>query len=128
MRLIIGMVSATMALAAATPAMAEWVQVATDDRGALLYYDPATITRNGQYVKYRALFDSRNVEGDLDEPPLSNSLEEMDCKGNRMRPVEIIDYDEFGSEIERFQLGGEDHWFDIAAGSVAAQKRTQVCR
>lgn len=128
MRLIIGMVSATMALAAATPAMAEWVQVATDDRGALLYYDPATITRNGQYVKYRALFDSRNVEGDLDEPALSDSLEEMDCKGNRMRPVEIIDYDEFGSEIERFELGGDDHWFDIAAGSVAAQKRTQVCR
>lgn len=128
MRNFVGVAVAVSALAITVPAAAEWVELTSDDRGLVQYYDPATIKRNGQYVQYRARADGRSATLDDDEPILSDSLEEVDCKGNRMRPIEIIDYDEKGNEIERFDMTDDEYWFDIVPDSIAARKRAQFCR
>ena len=128
MRKFVCAVVAVSALAITVPAAAEWVELTSDDRGLVQYYDPATIKRNGQYVQYRSRADGRSADLDEDEPVLSDSLEEVDCKGNRMRPIEIIDYDEKGNEIERFDMTDDEYWFDIVPDSIAARKRAQFCR
>ena len=128
MRNFVGVAVAVSALAITVPAAAEWVELTSDDRGLVQYYDPATIKRNGQYVQYRARADGRSATLDDDEPILSDSLEEVDCKGNRMRPIEIIDYDEYGTEVERFDMTDDEYWFDIVPDSIAARKRAQFCR
>ena len=128
MRKFVCAVVTVSALAITVPAAAEWVELTSDDRGLVQYYDPATIKRNGQYVQYRSRADGRSADLDEDEPVLSDSLEEMDCEGNRMRPIEIIDYDEYGTEVERFDMTDDEYWFDIVPDSIAARKREQVCR
>ena len=128
MRKFVYAVVAVSALGAAVPAAAEWVELTSDDRGLVQYYDPATVKRNGQLVQYRARADGRSATLDDGEPVLSDSLEELDCKGNRMRPIEIIDYDEYGTEVERFDMTDDEYWFDIVPESIAARKREQFCR
>ena len=128
MRKFVCAVVTVSALAITVPAAAEWVELTSDDRGLVQYYDPATVTRNGQFVQYRARADGRSATLDEDEPVLSDSLEEMDCEGNRMRPIEIIDYDEYGTEVERFDMTDDEYWFDVLPGSIAASKREQLCR
>ena len=128
MRKFVCAVVTVSALAITVPAAAEWVELTSDDRGLVQYYDPATIKRNGQYVQYRSRADGRSADLDEDEPVLSDSLEEVDCKGNRMRPIEIIDYDEYGTEVERFDMTDDEYWFDIVPDSIAARKREQFCR
>lgn len=129
MRKIMFVAAMLTGLGVASPAIAgEWVELTSDDRGLVQYYDPESITRNGQYVQYRSRADGRNATLDEDEPPLSDSLEELDCKGNRMRPIEIIDYDVSGVETERFDMTDDFYWFDIVPGSIAARKREKLCR
>ncbi|SEH14101.1 hypothetical protein SAMN05428974_1089 [Sphingopyxis sp. YR583] len=128
MRKFICAIVAVSTLGVAAPAAAEWTRLTDDDRGVFHYYDPATAKRSGPLVQYRSRADGRNATLDEDEPPLSVMLEEMDCKGNRMRPIEIIDYDASGAEIQRFDMSDEEHWFDIAPDSIAARKRETLCR
>jgi len=128
MRRMVKAVVAVAMLGVAAPAAAEWVELTSDDRGLVQYYDPATVQRNGQLVQYRARADGRSATLDEGEPVLSDSLEELDCKGNRMRPIEIVDYDASGAEVERFDMTDDEYWFDIVPESIAARKREQFCR
>lgn len=128
MRKILSALVAVPALCGAAPAAAEWVKLTSDDRGLVQYYDPASVKRSGTLVQYLSRADGRNARLDEDEPVLSISLEEIDCPGARLRPIEITDYDENGRQVDYFDMSDEAHWFDIVPESIAARKRERFCR
>jgi|CXWL01.1.fsa_nt_gi hypothetical protein len=84
---------ALLLLLAALPARAEWVRVASNERGffssasrgATYYIDPSTITRDGNFRKVWEIHDLGD-KGTQGERSILASVE-YDCAGKRMRTL-----------------------------------------
>ena len=78
-------------LSAAAPAWAGWVRVDEDGQG-VVYLDPDTIDRSGDYPKVWALRDRRTPG--LDDERSRTIFAEIDCAAGRMRILSQSDYSE----------------------------------
>ena len=78
-------------LIAAAPAWAEWVRVDEDGQG-VVYLDPDTIDRSGDYRKVWASRDLR-MPG-IDDERSRTKFAEIDCAVGRIRILSESDYSE----------------------------------
>ena len=71
---------------------AEWTWFSGDDE-IVIYVDRATIRRNGNFVKMWGLYDLKTVQNYSGDSYLSSKTQtEYDCKGEKIRLVELFFY------------------------------------
>ncbi|WP_156878236.1 surface-adhesin E family protein [Sphingopyxis sp. QXT-31] len=126
---MMGMLAIAGAFGMAVPAMAQdWTFVTESDAGSVHYYDSASLKRSGGKVTFWSREDARNADVEDDYPLVSDALEEIDCAADKLRLIEIVDRDDQYQEVERFDFRSEVVWNAIAPNTVAASKRSAVCK
>lgn len=73
---------------AATPVWADWVKVAAT-ADASLYVDPSAIARQGGIRRVPVVHDYATPEGSVHSRRVTY---EIDCAGERMRSVSVVEY------------------------------------
>ena len=107
-------------LTASSAAWAEWIPVGESD-SHMVYINPTTIRRSGDYAKMWRLQDFKGAKTIGKRQFLSvRTQNEYDCKGERMRSIYMIVNAEKlgGGETVYVSDGVPDNWTPIVPGSV----------
>lgn len=122
MRLILALLLATLT----APARGDWVKYGESDNAAY-YYDPATITKNGDFARVWQFQDFKRRAADGSRS--ARLLSEYDCKGSQYR---ILDWSTHSQEMlrgEKLDSGDEaGKWIDIVPGTSPAAVLEDLCR
>lgn len=86
-------------------AMAEWVEVGSDDAMNLtIYADPSTIIKRGSMEIISVLYDYKRIQHDENLPPFLSTIsqEEYDCNELRTKDITSSDYsNNMGKGVEK---------------------------
>ena len=114
----------------ASPAWADWVEVAVSEDGVKSYIDPTTVRKDGNFRKVWLMDNfptARNIGG-VNGARSFRSRMEYDCKQERMRVLSISAHTEPNARGET--LGQEyspTQWADIPQNSAATAIVNRVC-
>jgi hypothetical protein len=108
-----------------------WEPVVQSETNSVYSYDPTTVMRDGDIVTYWELSDY--------SPPLkegklvvvsSKSKVIQDCKNDRYRISDLIDYDAPGGRgnIVNVAMLTTTNWYKGQAGSVNDAMKSKVCK
>lgn len=124
MRLILTLLLLTLTAAAWAE---EWVKFFVTDAGDNIYYDPATIKKNGNLGRVWVIQDlkQRFKHGELSR----HGLEEYDCKEEQRRFLSVSEHSErmAGGVVLTSELGSGT-WLYIAPETPAAVLLKLVCK
>jgi len=122
----------------------DWQLLATGDN-MKHYYQPASITRTAEgtsrlWIKYlpidlnRERRTRRSEVRDQAKAQLYDTyastmcLYEVDCASQKLRPLELIDYDTSGAVINSAKASANSEWYDPVPGSLMDVIRAVVCK
>ena len=114
----------------ASPAWADWVEVAFSDGGAINHIDPTTIRKEGDFIKVWAMdnLPSARTIGGINNVRSMRSRMEYDCKQERMRSLSISAHSERYARGETLgQENSPTQWMDIPPNSVGIKILNWVC-
>lgn len=112
-------------------AVAEWINVSTDESGSSVYADPATIQKVGNRVKMWVLFDYRKATLDAGDRIMSiRKHEEYDCKETQVRLLYISKHSGRFTEGKMVYLNDipNNEWVPVAPGSILEDLWKYACR
>jgi len=114
----------------ASPAWADWVEVAFSDGGAIHHIDPTTIRKEGNFSKVWVMDNlaSARTMGGINNVWSMRSRMEYDCKQERMRSLSISAHSERYARGETLgQENSATQWMDIPPNSVGTKILNWVC-
>ncbi len=112
-------------------AVAEWINVSTDESGSSIYADPATIQKVGNRVKMWVLFDYRKATLDAGDRIMSiRKHEEYDCKETQVRLLYISKHSGRFTEGKMVYLNDipNNEWVPVAPGGILEDLWKYACR
>jgi len=112
-------------------AVAEWINVSTDESGSSIYADPATIQKVGNRVKMWVLFDYRKATLDAGDRIMSiRKHEEYDCKETQVRLLYISKHSGRFTEGKMVYLNDipNNEWVPVAPSSILEDLWKYACR
>lgn len=112
-------------------AVAEWINVSTDESGSSIYADPATIQKVGNRVKMWVLFDYRKATLDAGDRIMSiRKHEEYDCKETQVRLLYISKHSGRFTEGKMVYLNDipNNEWVPVAPDSILEDLWKYACR
>ena len=112
-------------------AVAEWINVSTDDSGSSIYADPTTIQKVGNRVKMWVLFDYRKATLDAGDKIMSiKKHEEYDCKETQTRLLYLSKHSGRFAEGKVVYLNDipYDKWVPVVPGSILEDLWRYACR
>lgn len=114
----------------ASPAWADWLEVAFSDGGAITHIDPTTIRKEGNFIKVWTMdnLPSARTMGGINNVWSMRSRMEYDCKQERVRSLSISAHSE---RYARGEILGQENsptqWMDIPPNSVGTKVLNWVC-
>ena len=108
-----------------------WQPVVESDDGSVYSYDPATVKREGDIVTYWELSDySKPLKSGHLIVASSKSKIIQDCKNNRYKVGDLIDYDghKGAGNIVNVAMVTETNWYKGGEGSVNEVMKDLVCK
>lgn len=112
-------------------AVAEWINVSTDESGSSIYADPATIQKVGNRVKMWVLFDYRKATLNAGDRIMSiRKHEEYDCKETQVRLLYISKHSGRFTEGKMVYLNDipNNEWVPVAPSSILEDLWKYACR
>lgn len=112
-------------------AVAEWINVFTDESGSSIYADPTTIQKVGNRVKMWVLFDYRKATLDAGDRIMSiRKHEEYDCKETQVRLLYISKHSGRFTEGKMVYLNDipNNEWVPVAPSSILEDLWKYACR
>ena len=108
----------------------KWDNVVSNENDTVFFFDPNSVKKNGNLVQYWELtnFKEKLKSGNIIVSS-SKSLVEVDCKNNRYRNIQVIDYEkEFGlGGIVNIDISGEKKWYSSPKESVSSVMEQKMC-
>lgn len=108
-----------------------WEPVVESDDGSVYSYDPTTVKREGDIVTYWELSDySKPLKSGYSMVTSSKSKIIQDCKNNRYKVGDLIDYDghKGTGNIVNVAMVTETNWYKGGEGSVNEVMKNLVCK
>lgn len=112
-------------------AIAEWINVSTNDNGSTVYADPSTIQREGNLTKIWVLFDYREAILESDDRIMSiKRHEEYDCKESQTRLLYISKHSGRFTEGKVVYVNDIPYnkWMPVVSGSIVEDLWRYACR
>jgi len=107
-----------------------WVPVIESENNAVYSYDPISVKREGDIVTYWELSDySTPLKSGQLQVVSSKSKMIQDCKNNRYKVGDLIDYDGHNGtgNIVNVAMVTETNWYQGGSGSVNEVMKDMVC-
>lgn len=108
----------------------QWDSVVSNDNDTVFFFDPNSVKKNGDLVQYWELtnFKEKLKSGRI-VVSSSKSLVEVDCKNNRYRNIQVIDYErEFGlGGIVNVDISSNEKWNSSPKESVSSVMERKMC-
>lgn len=108
----------------------QWDSVVSNDNDTTFFFDPNSVKKTGDFVQYWELtnYKEKLMSGKI-VVSSSKSLVEIDCKNNRYRNIQVIDYErEFGlGGIVNVDISGEKKWYSSPKESVSSVMERKMC-
>jgi hypothetical protein len=108
-----------------------WEPVVESDDGSVYSYDPTTVKREGDIVTYWELSDySKPLKSGRLSVISSKSKITQDCKNNRYKVGDLIDYDghKGTGNIVNVAMATETNWYIGQEGSVNEVMKNFLCK
>ena len=108
-----------------------WEPVVENDDGSVYSYDPTTVKREGDIVTYWELSDySKPLKSGYSMVTSSKSKIIQDCKNNRYKVGDLIDYDghKGTGNIVNVAMVTETNWYKGGEGLVNEVMKNLVCK
>ena len=108
-----------------------WEPVIESDENAVYSYDPTSLKRVGDIATYWELSDySKPLKAGGLVVVSSKSKIIQDCKNNRYKVADLIDYDGHGGtgKIVNVAMVTETNWYRGVSGSVNEVMKSKVCK
>ena len=109
----------------------QWDSIVESETGAVYFYDPTTVKREANTVKYWELVNFKNPLKAGNIVVYSSKTHILaDCDGGRYQNLKIVDYEFiFGKgRIVDLDLTGSSSWYQIKEGSVNAAIQNKLCK